>query len=185
MKYESSELEDSGASSIMEVDGTTETYGETGNSCSNELERDNSEHIVTPLISGDIGPYIYILPHDFDVLRNADLGPDCLRNESVKKLAQQFLVVFQDVLLRHGDQIEQSGYLPPLKFSCIEDESLLIEWIFKDFRIGFSIEPREDDSSWYLVSNHNFDETSASGKLKFDELEALLMDLSEFVLSNA
>jgi len=185
MKYDPSELDDNSVSFVRETDGTSSSYGETDSSCSNELETYESDDLVTSGISGDVGPYIYRLPHDFDVLREANLGTDGLHNENVRKLAEQFLSVFQRVLISNRNQIEQSGYLPPLKFTWLEDGSLLIEWIFKDFRIGFSIEPKEDDSSWYLVSNHNLDEASNSGMLKFNELEVLLVDLVEFVLANA
>ena len=39
----------------------------------------------------------------------------------------------------------------PLVTRC-EDGSILLEWLFKDWRIGISIEKNRAESSWYIVA---------------------------------
>ncbi len=36
---------------------------------------------------------------------------------------------------------------------CVDDGSAIIEWIFPDARLGFTIEPEpeEDESGWYII----------------------------------
>jgi hypothetical protein len=87
--------------------------------------------------------------------------------------------------MNNRSKIESAGHLPPLIMRTMEDESVLIEWIFPDFRIGFSIEPKEKESSWYLVSNKKFNEVSFSGLLEFSQLSFLIIDLLEFAMTNS
>ena len=77
------------------------------------------------------------------------------------------------------------GYLPSLQGFNVEDGSILIEWIFGDFRIGFNIEPNPNDSGWYLVSNKNLGEISASGYTSGIEIKNLILWLLNFILSNS
>ena len=44
--------------------------------------------------------------------------------------------------------------LPNLMVSELDDESVLIEWIFHNCRIGFSVEPNLEESSYYLISRN-------------------------------
>ena len=126
--------------------------------------------------------YIVTLPNDFNILRNAEIYNNGTKNANVIESVETFLSVFQRVLENNRNLIDYSTYLPPLQFAWLEDDSLLIEWIFKDFRIGFSFEPNPNESGWYLVSNNKLEESSKSGELRFEELELLLGNLLTFVL---
>jgi len=77
------------------------------------------------------------------------------------------------------------GYLPPLKAFNLEDGSVLIEWIYPDFRVGFSIEENKKESGWYLVSNKKLGEISASGFLESIDINRLVLWLLNFVISNS
>ena len=46
-----------------------------------------------------------------------------------------------------------------------DDDCMIIEWIFKDFRFGFIMEENPDKSSFYFVSNEKYGELSASALL--------------------
>lgn len=46
------------------------------------------------------------------------------------------------------------------------DGSLVLEWIAKHWRIGFSIETNEDESAWYLVSDKQAGDIQAYGSLR-------------------
>jgi len=129
-------------------------------------------------------PLFYTLPNDVDIFREAIKGFHKLHDLYVKKSTLLLLLAFQKQILNQISQIDFSGYLPPLQLRSDEDGSVLLEWIFKDFRIGFVIEPEGIESSWYLVSNSKLDEASSSGLLNVKECEALLHNLISFVISN-
>ena len=57
------------------------------------------------------------------------------------------------------------GKIPALNATNLEDDSLLIEWTFPTFRIGFVIETNKEDSIWYLVSTIEKTDFNKSGSL--------------------
>jgi len=65
-----------------------------------------------------------------------------------------------------------------------DDESVLAEWIFKEFRIGFSFEKDEKESSWFFVSTHTFDSLNTSGNINDDTIDELLLNFIQFVISH-
>ena len=73
-------------------------------------------------------------------------------------------------------------HIPPLHAYQSEDGSVLVEWIFPDFRIGFNIESNQEDSGWHLVSNKRLGEVTASGQLT-SEREIMVL-FAKFVLPN-
>ena len=79
------------------------------------------------------------------------------------------------------------GHLPNLLAFDVEDGSILIEWIFDDFRVGFGIEPTLSESSWYLVSNIRLGDINLAGEMPKNELETqdLMLHLVNFVVSNS
>jgi hypothetical protein len=58
---------------------------------------------------------------------------------------------------------------PPLRLVLLEDSSCLLEWTFKDRRLGFSFEVNPKDSGWYFVYSSNSSERYESGTM--DQLE--------------
>jgi len=72
--------------------------------------------------------------------------------------------------------------IPPLHAYQSEDSSVLVEWVFPDFRIGFNIESNQEDSGWHLVSNKRLGEVTASGQLTSDR--EIMVLLTKFVLPN-
>ena len=65
--------------------------------------------------------------------------------------------------------VEQEGIdlssIPLLHAHVEEDGSVLLEWVFQDFRIGFNIEPNPNDSGWHLLSGKNLRNKTESGQL--------------------
>lgn len=64
--------------------------------------------------------------------------------------------------------------LPPLEATEASDGSFLIEWMLKDRRLGFNIEPQGDDSGWYFVSSKEAGGRCASGGLASLDIRQLL-----------
>jgi|GEM_PF-3016123 len=75
------------------------------------------------------------------------------------------------------------GKFPPLNAVCLADDSLLIEWIFQTFRIGFVLETKKEESSWYLVSTIDKTDFNESGRLSDIDKEQLVRKLVSFLIS--
>ncbi len=105
-----------------------------------------------------------------------------------KKLAEEvksFLLEIRRAVMSLPSSMLQSRGLPPLHASSLEDGSVLIEWIFNDFRIGFHIDSLSRESSWHLVSTRNLDEINASGRISKSNLKTVLSDCLNFILLNS
>lgn len=185
MNYEPYEIKNNKPMYVMEEGNTSDTYSPTKTPLPGELEKLEATGYATSDISGDLGDYIYRFPSNCDILRDADFGNPTNDNVKTIQSVHFFVTVLQNVLLKNRINIRRSSLLPPLKFRWLEDNSALIEWIFKDFRIGFSIEPDIEESGWYLVSNNNLQEISASGVLQFETLEFLIINLLNFASANS
>lgn len=64
---------------------------------------------------------------------------------------------------------DETRKLPPLRLALLEDSSYLLEWTFKDRRLGFSFETDPKDSGWYYVYSSDSSERYESGTM--DQLE--------------
>ena len=76
------------------------------------------------------------------------------------------------------------GNFPPIDASLVEDGSILLEWIFDNFRIGFNIEEEPTRSSWYVVSNNELNGTSASGFIMEKDFNGTVLWLLNFASIN-
>lgn len=98
--------------------------------------------------------------------------------QDILRIIQEMIELFQ----RRGFELD---HLPPLHASAGADGSIMVEWAFSDFRIGLSVDPVPDDSSWYLVSSESLGAIAASGYLSGIELQKLLLWLVSFAVSNS
>ena len=102
----------------------------------------------------------------------------------VKKLLGFIHSVIEDFKLLNYEL----GDLKPLHLFLVEDGSILVEWIFDDFRIGFNFEQNLEESSWYLVTNENLFGINASGyivDIASEKFKLVLLWLINFVLSHS
>ncbi len=106
-------------------------------------------------------------------------------NQYVAKEARKLLSIIQGAIASFKQFGVDLDYLPPLQAFNVDDGSVLIEWIFSNFRIGFNIEPNSEDSGWYLVSNENLGEISASGYTSSIDITLIVFWLLNFALSNS
>lgn len=107
------------------------------------------------------------------------------QNQEIVKEAKKLLFTIQKIVKKFQQYRFDLDYLPPLHTFPVDDGSLLIEWIFEDFRIGFSLEQESNESSWYLVTNPKFGEISASGYLSDVDNEKIVIWLLNFILVNS
>jgi hypothetical protein len=106
-------------------------------------------------------------------------------NQAIAGEARKVLLAIQETITTFQHFGFDLGYLLSLRAFNVDDGAVLIEWIFDDFRIGFSIEPALQDSSWYLVSNTKLGEISASGYISRINIKALILWLINFVISHS
>jgi hypothetical protein len=76
--------------------------------------------------------------------------------------------------------------IPELSATMLPDKSLLVEWIFPKYRIGFALENNPKQSSWYLVSAiEKAEMNNMSGMLGKGDKSTLVSNLVTFVLRNS
>jgi hypothetical protein len=112
-----------------------------------------------------------------EFLKNTERTDVSIKANEVLRLLQQKV----ETLLKYGI----TSYLPKINGFSIDDGSILLEWIFEDFRIGFSIENNGSESSWYLVSTKKYGEINASGYISDHNFENIILWLLNFVLVNS
>jgi hypothetical protein len=164
-------------------DETVSDYASPEGKGARDLETNESIGLATSA-SGVPSPYAHTLPKDFEFFQEVISGLSGLQDDHVREMTSRLLFSFQRVLTINRRAAESPAYLPPLRFRPLDEDGVLIEWIFKDFRIGFSIEPQNGESTWYLVSNQNLEEVSKSGPLDPEAMERVLSELFSFVVSN-
>lgn len=112
-----------------------------------------------------------------DILLPVKKALDEVEDINILRTANRILSIISQAIDR---QDEFSGFKPIYGFSG-EDGSFLIEWIYEDFRVGFSIESDQKDSSWYLVSRENVGGIRASGFLDTLNLGKIINWLFVFI----
>ncbi len=130
--------------------------------------------------------YFRNLPSNLNILTSASDAIRKIADPEKQRDVVKFLLSMQNILLTNRFALDSIGSVPPLRININEDDSVLIEWIFRDFRIGFSIETNRSQSNWYLVSNKNLNQVDFSGLLssKDQDIDELLTSIIAFVLSN-
>jgi hypothetical protein len=120
------------------------------------------------------------------IVSDALLKIRLLTNKNQFNQAYKVLKAIQEIInILHESAFDLSA-IPHLKAFIIEDDnSVLIEWIFNDFRIGFNIEDNIHESGWYLMTNGKFGDISASGYIKNSNIKKNIMWLITFILINS
>jgi len=150
-----------------------------------ELSEDRSEKPADPLPETRTersNKYFSLLPEYSILLGKAWEVGSKAKNLSVAKQTRLLISLLQDTLSAFEILGFEVGTAPSLKAYEAEDESILIEWIYTNFRIGFTIERNPRESGWYLVSNEKIGNKRASGPLLWSNLEKNLLWLLNFII---
>ncbi len=115
-----------------------------------------------------------------DITQSARVTIRTISNRDIAVYAEKLLLVIRNQL----DKLEFEDRLPEIRAFERDNGSLLIEWIFDHFRIGFSVEISREESGWYLVSGHEFGDILAYGGLTGQNLNKLIAWLLNFVITN-
>ena len=133
-----------------------------------------SQGYTSPVINLSVSKIVQNLLNEFQNLAESDQ----------KTLFLNIFLSLGMVLTKYYSQSFEISHLPPLHVVIADDGSILIEWIFTDFRIAFSIETNLSESSWFLVTNKKLEEIAKSGYISSDNLEGLIDEIVHFVIEN-
>ena len=89
-----------------------------------------------------------------------------IQDKGVVKQLGELLSTISRLVLAAQETPGSLSHIPDLHAHVLEDGSVVLEWLFPDFRVGFNIEPNCADSGWHFVLSKKFNEQSGSGQLK-------------------
>jgi len=105
-----------------------------------------------------------------------------IKNAAVVEQIEKLLLIIQNFVRILQDTRGSVISIPPLHAYIAEKDSVVLEWIFPNFRVGFNIEPNQEESGWHLISNKKLDDATESGPL--EKMEEKIQTLFEFILKN-
>ena len=104
-----------------------------------------------------------------ELLANVELAIKNLPSSAMRTQANSIISIFRKAASAYGVNNQ-----PPLSASIATDGSLLVEWIFSDKRLGFNVEPNQDESGWYFVSSETAGGYCESGLLSTLDIKQLM-----------
>ena len=156
----------------------------TGDYLDNKNDYNENDYLTT-VNPGGLKNYFRSLPLEVVTFDNPNIDINSFKSRVVKHYLGVFLSTFENILISSRVLYKLSNNFPPLIIKWLDDNSVLVEWIFKDFRIGFSIEPIQKESGWYLVSNKNLEEYSESGSIDFNNIRGIINKVLIFAVHNS
>ncbi len=130
--------------------------------------------------------YTFTLPQNLDIFSNVEKNLDVIKTEDVKHYVLNIIKYFEQILKELDRNYRLLNLLPPFIISQEDDGSIFLEWVFKDFRIGFNIDVDTTKSSWFLITNSNLEELSVSGDISSDDdLKSTIIKIIKYVLQNS
>lgn len=124
--------------------------------------------------------YVNIVSQNFNIFRHVLSEIKTIQNQVLKERLIYFVSIFMHILSQYNGV---PNVLPSLTITEDED-SVFLEWVFKDFRMGFTFCENEKESMWFLVSNRNLEELSVSGDLMKSDYYSIITKVIIFVLGN-
>jgi hypothetical protein len=144
-----------------------------------------SDKPANETLGGAVNGEYLLLPLDSDILRPAWELTYRLENKDIAQRARRLLSAIQELMSAFRQFQFDLGHIPQLHAFRADDGSVLLEWVFGDYRIGFNIEPDPQDSGWFLVTNRNLGEITASGFISGIRLNRLILWLLTFMLAHS
>jgi hypothetical protein len=126
-----------------------------------------------------------IMPVGSNILRQSWELVYNLKDSNVAIPSQKLLSTIQNTLYNMQQYQFDLSFIPNLQGKILDDNAILFEFICRDFRVGFVIEPNIEDSNWYLVTSKKLGENSHSGYLYATDLRYLVTHLLQFIIANS
>lgn len=134
------------------------------------------------VLTGINQEYFVVLPENIDILREVRNKIGAIKDGPAKEDARKFVLEVQSVLISLAEKQHISNKLPVMAIHEMDDDSVLLEWALKDFRIGFSFEANNNHSTWFLFADKKLKLFDAAGHLNVDETKPLIINFINFVL---
>jgi hypothetical protein len=145
----------------------------------------SSEHQITNTsTSGDTYTKYFSIPLGLDFLKRAWEVVYKIEDTQLANEAQKFLLIIQKNLAYLQEAQVDLNHLSFLNASIVED-SILFEYVHRDYRFGFIIESSLEHSSWYIVTNKKFGDSSSSGVFTETNLDGLIFSFLNFIILNS
>jgi hypothetical protein len=74
---------------------------------------------------------------------------------------------------------ESASIEVPIHFALLDDGSVVLEWIRRDRRLGFSLEPDSGSSGWFYVFSAGSSTRSEAGTMDQLEMERLIKMMTQ------
>ncbi|HPJ82086.1 MAG TPA: hypothetical protein PL103_07715 [Saccharofermentans sp.] len=175
----------------MREDPTFLSEDSNGDNSFSEFHRFSSYLLPSDELSGTVSgtsetlrKYLPYTSSALNVFENVNEGISSIENPDVKRFVVELMAEFLGVLAGLAKS-EETLVLPSIVMIVNDDKSVLLEWIFTDFRIGFLIYEATDRSVWYIVTNQNLEEFSKTGYLTHTSLRSTLDFLLQYALRNS
>ena len=131
-------------------------------------------------------PFIYFFsPTESRLVKSALDALKNSTNRAVANEAEKLLFLLKEIVSSFQQLNFDLTFLPPIRAYNNDDGSILIEWVFKDYRIGFGVELNPADLGWYLVTKRELGEISASGYTSNTNLKTTILWLLNFIVSHS
>jgi hypothetical protein len=126
--------------------------------------------------------FIYqpIPPNHIDIFSHITDSLKTLSNENVQKQACEIIYSLYRVINDLNITEQFTNHLAKLHLTEQEDKTALLEWNFKNFRFGFTIEPDENKTSYYHVSQ---DHTTSKYSMNTEKICSRINKTIEYVVS--
>jgi len=139
---------------------------ESGNSRHSDSEHSWAPDVPDETIGTGEPTESFSLRHEPNPTREAWKVIPQIQDTSVVKQLDELLSTISREVLKAQETPGSLSHIPALHAHVLEDGSVVLEWLFTDFRVGFNIEPNRADSGWHYVLGKKFNERSGSGQLK-------------------
>lgn len=154
-------------------------------------EKENyQDNYITPIIPS-IGEceqniYNFKLPSNIDIFTNINIKDIDFKNPKVKENLELFIDIFRKAMENYCSNHNILNQLNKLIISQDEDGAASIGWNYNNFRISFSFEINEEESSYVIVTDDKTtgEYSSRSGFLNKEKYNSVLIQIIKFVLEN-
>ena len=125
------------------------------------------------------------LPYSMNIFTSISktFSIDSIANPSVKSKVMQILNTLSESIANIPGINNLDRYFAKLHIVEQEDKSILIEWIYRNFRIGFIVCEPVEDSYYFFVSQDDEALVSRSVKIK-NNINSLAQDIVQYVVRN-
>jgi hypothetical protein len=129
--------------------------------------------------------YSSMLPYSMNIFTaiSKSFSLDLITDSSVKEEVLQILNALNEAVVKISDTNSIDRYLSRLHLVEQEDESILIEWIYRNFRIGFVVCKPVEESYYFFISQSEDSFDSRSSKIG-GNLKALTHAFAQYVIEN-